>query len=262
MMQDRRASALAGRTLSQVLRLEVDMATFVLVPGAWLGGWCWQRVTPGLRAAGHAVYTPTLTGLGERVHLARPEVDLDTHIQDVVNVLEYEDLREVFLIGHSYSGMVVTSVVDRVPERVRRLVYLDAMTPQDAQAFFDFWSPEGRAAVEAEARAAGEGWRWPMPSDQQGLDDVSEADRRWLRAKAAPQPLGTFSQPARLTNPAGFAVPRAYILCTLGREHDPVPALIRQMSAELGWELREIATGHWPMISAPVLVVEVLLELA
>src|SRR5690242_2869175 len=107
------------------------MATYVLVPGAWLGGWCWQRVTPLLRAAGHEVYTPTLTGLGERVHLGSPETDLDTHIQDIVNVLVYEDLRDVVLLGHSYSGMVVTGVADRVPDRLSQLVYLDAIVPND-----------------------------------------------------------------------------------------------------------------------------------
>lgn len=238
------------------------MATIVLVPGAWLGGWCWQRVTPALRAAGHDVYTPTLTGLGERVHLARPEIDLDTHIQDIVNVLVYEDLRGVILVGHSYSGMVVSGVVDRVPERIRRLVYLDAFTPQDGQALFDFWSPTGRKAVEEEARAAGDEWRWPMPADQEGLGDVSEDDERWLRSKAVPQPLRTFSQPVRLTNPDAATIPRAYILCTLGREQDPVMGMIRQMSSDQGWELREIETGHWPMVSTPRAVADVLSDLA
>src|SRR5438128_128006 len=103
------------------------MATFVLVHGAWHGGWCWKRVTPLLRAAGHEVYATTLTGLGERVHLASPNVGLALHVQDVVGVLEYEDLRDVILVGHSYGGIVISGVADRVPERLRHLVYLDAL---------------------------------------------------------------------------------------------------------------------------------------
>lgn len=108
------------------------MATYVLVHGAWHGGWCWQRVTPLLRAAGHEVFTLTLTGLGERSHLANPEIDLNTHIQDVVNVLEYEDLRKVILVGHSYGGMVITGVTDRAAERLAHVVYLVARVDNSA----------------------------------------------------------------------------------------------------------------------------------
>src|SRR4051812_1484157 len=115
------------------------MATFVLVPGAWMGGWCWKKLTPGLQAAGHQVYTPTLTGLGERVHLARPEIDLDTHTQDIVNLLEFEEARDVILVGHSYAGTVVTSVADRVPERLSMLVYLDSGAPPDGKSVFDLF---------------------------------------------------------------------------------------------------------------------------
>jgi pimeloyl-ACP methyl ester carboxylesterase len=114
------------------------VATFVLVHGMWAGGWYWQKVRPLLRAAGHEVFSPTLTGLGERVHLARPEVDLDTHIDDVVNVMRYEDLRDVVLVGHSYAGMVIGGVADRAPERLARLVYLDAFVPEDGDCVEDF----------------------------------------------------------------------------------------------------------------------------
>ena len=114
------------------------MATMVLIHGSMHGGWCWQRVAPLLRAAGHDVYTPTLTGLGERVHLAHPDVDLDTHIRDVLGVLEFEDLHEVILVGHSYGTMVITGVADRVPERIAHLVYLDGTMAADGQAALDF----------------------------------------------------------------------------------------------------------------------------
>lgn len=240
------------------------MATFVLVPGAWLGGWAWQRVTPLLRGAGHDVYPQTLTGLGERAHLARPEIGLETHIQDVVNVCEYEELCEVVLVGHSYGGRVISGVADRVPERIAQLVYLDAIVPSDGQALFDFWaSPAGRAAVEAEARAAGDGWRWPFPQDRQALDrpggqarGLSEADERWLRAKAVPQPLQTFAQPVRLANPAAAALPRTFIRTAAPLEY------VGWLQTAPGWRFREIDTGHYPMVSTPRELAGLRLELA
>jgi len=112
-------------------------STYVLVHGAWHGGWCWKKVAPALRAAGHVVYTPTLTGLGERAHLANPAIDLATHVADVVNLLEAEELDKVVLVGHSYGGMVVTGVADRAADRIGRLVYLDAANPKDGQSLVD-----------------------------------------------------------------------------------------------------------------------------
>ncbi|MEM7347490.1 MAG: alpha/beta fold hydrolase, partial [Chloroflexota bacterium] len=130
------------------------MATFVLVPGAWLGSWAWKKVIPHLQANHHTIYAVTLTGLGERVHLAHPEVNLETHIQDVVNVFEYQALDSVILVGHSYSGMVVTGVIDQIPDRVSHLVYLDAIVPRPGQSLFDDWSETGQQAVAEEARLA------------------------------------------------------------------------------------------------------------
>jgi len=137
------------------------MATFVLVPGAWLGSWCWQRLAPLLRAGGHDVSPLTLTGLGDRAHLGTPATDLATHVADVVNALAYEDLSEVVLVGHSDAGFVVAGVADPVPARVARLVYLDANVPRDGAALFDGWSTAGRSTVVAEAQVGGDGWRWP-----------------------------------------------------------------------------------------------------
>ena len=137
------------------------MATIVIVPGAWHGSWRWKEVRAALQAAGHAVYALTLTGLGERRHLATPDVGLDTHIQDVVNVLAYEDLRDVVLVGHSYGGMVITGVADRAPGRLTRLIYLDALLPHDGECVYDLFPPEVRASWEAQARRDGAGWRTP-----------------------------------------------------------------------------------------------------
>ena len=135
------------------------MATFVIVHGAWSGGHAWRWLRPLLQAAGHEVFTPALTGLGERSHLANAQIDLDTHVLDVVGVLEYEDLLQVVLVGHSYGGVVITGVADRVPERLAQLVYLDAEVPMDGQSEFDLLPPEERAVYQESARSKGQGWR-------------------------------------------------------------------------------------------------------
>lgn len=236
------------------------MATFLLVHGAWLGGWCWKYVAPSLRSPDHDVYTPTLTGLGEREHLARPDIDLETHITDVVNVLEYEDLTDVTLVGHSYAGLVVTGVIDRVPERVERVTYLDGMTPMgdEATSLFDMAPPEYRELVEAEADESGEGWRYPMPEEPDGWVGISESDARWLHSKAVPQPVETFSKPVEVQNQAAIDLPSTYILCTKNGMPDDVLDMVRGVVDERGWELDELETGHWPMVSMPSEVVELL----
>jgi pimeloyl-ACP methyl ester carboxylesterase len=137
------------------------MATFVIVHGAWSGGHAWRWVRPLLRAAGHEVFTPALTGLGERSHLASTQVDLDTHVLDVVGVLEFEDMDQVVLVGHSSGGMVITGVADRAPERLAQLVYLDAEVPMDGQSEFDLLAPEERAGYQQAATSKGQGWQIP-----------------------------------------------------------------------------------------------------
>jgi len=241
------------------------MATFVLVPGAWMGGWCWQRVTPLLQASGHRAYTPTLTGLGDRVHLARPEIDLDTHIQDIVNLLEFEEIRDVILVGHSYAGTVVTAVADRVPERLRLLVYLDTGAPPDGKSIFDLFGPERSAAIEQVAREHGDGWRWPIPpaealSANVSMAGVDEADLRWLYAKCTPQPLGTFRQPIRLTQAGAPACARALIYCTA--ERSSPNQMAEHARTSLDWLYRELPTGHWPMFSTPAALANQLSDLA
>src|SRR5215203_5818244 len=175
------------------------MTTYVLAHGGWHGGWSWKKVTPLLRAAGHAVATPTLTGLGERAHLLSPEIGLETHVQDILGVLEYEDLAGVVLVGHSSGGMVVMAVADRAPGRVAHLVYLDAFVPQTGQALVDLPPADRRAVFVEQARTAGEGWRVPAPPERNGV--IDEADLAWVRPRLGPQPLATFTEPLRLTRP-------------------------------------------------------------
>jgi pimeloyl-ACP methyl ester carboxylesterase len=236
------------------------MATFVIVHGAWGGAWSWNKlVAPSLRQAGHTVYAATLTGLGERAHLATPEVDLDTHVRDVVNLLFYEDLTGVFLVGHSYGGMVITGVADRVPERLAHLVYLDAAVPADGQAISDQFGPEHRRALVERAEREGDGWRLP-PGPMQG--DDPPAIVAWAGPRRAAQPLKTFTQPIRLTR-GETTLPRAYVYCAGGKAPDsPAARRAERLRADPRWRYFELATGHNLHYSAPDETVSILCELA
>ncbi len=236
------------------------MTAFVLVPGAWLGGWCWKRVVALLRAAGHEAFTPTLTGLGERRHLGGPQIGLATHIQDVVGVLESEDLEAVVLVGHSYGGMVITGVAERAAARLAHLVYLDAAVPKDGQAVMDLLLPEERERYRTEAQARGQGWRIP-PEPLERFGVTAEADLRWATPRLAGQPLKSFEE--ALPIPGVVPVPpRTFIYCSAGRPPERAERLRARFSQEQGWRYRELATGHCAMITAPVELAALLLELA
>jgi pimeloyl-ACP methyl ester carboxylesterase len=235
------------------------MATFVLVHGAWGGAWSWNRfVVPLLRRAGHDVFPVTLIGLGDRTHLAHPDVDLETHIQDVVNVLFYEDLRDVVLVGHSYGGNVITGVADRCPERLRQLVYLDAATPSAGQAPADS-SPGRREAHERRAREGDDGWKippGPPPPDQPA--EITE----WGRPRRTGQPVKTLTQPLTLTR-GETTLPRAYVYCTVGKEPGgPQARRAERVKADPRWTYRELHTGHNLHYTAPEETVRLLTELA
>jgi pimeloyl-ACP methyl ester carboxylesterase len=239
------------------------MATFVLVPGGWSGGWIWRKLTPLLRVAGHDVYTPTPTGLGERVHLAQPDVDLDTHITDMVNVLIFEDLREVILLGWSYGGMVITGVADCVPERLAQLIYFDAVVPTDGQSEYDT-DPNvaGRHAAEREAEAAGTPGFQPVPREYLRARVPDEADLAWLLSKMVPHPIATFAQPVRRRNPAADAIPRTFVFCTEGKEAGfQTIQTAKQLRADQGWRYREIAANHMAPVTASRETAELLLGL-
>jgi pimeloyl-ACP methyl ester carboxylesterase len=237
------------------------MTTYVLVSGAWLGGWAWQPVARRLGEHGHDVYPVTLTGLGERSHLATPEVDLDTYITDVVNLLEVEDLHDVVLVGHSYAGHVITGVADRVPERIGLLTYLDAGPSPDGAAFMDMQEPEARQMIERLVEEAGDGWRIPMPSWEElgvmgaSLEGLGPDERARMRSHAAAQPVRTWSQPLSLKNPAREQLPKLLIACSfpLAQVRELIAAG-HPWFAELAgpqWSLLELPTGHWPMFSVP-----------
>ena len=234
------------------------MAVFVIAHGAWSSAWAWKKMRPLLRAAGHEIWTPTYTGLGERGHLASPAVDLDTHIRDVVGVLEMEDLRDIILIGHSYGGMVATGVADRARERIAQLVYLDAFVPQDGQSLFDLQPAEARDQMRELARTSGEGWRLPpnpMPPD------TPEADVAWATPRRLPQPLKTFEQVLRFTGNMP-PPPRSYIYCRRSRPGDVFRQFLLRAQRESGWRHFELDASHNPHITTPQALLELLQEIA
>ncbi len=232
-------------------------STFVLVHGAWHGGWCWKKLAPLLRAAGHTVYTPTLTGLGERAHLLSPQIGLNTHIADITAVLEFENLRNIFLVGHSYAGMVITGVAEVAAQRLSHLIFLDAFVPLDGQSLLDT-RPDRGAPVRKFAGEAGDGWKVPIVNATFGVTDA--ADVAWMSARMTPQPLRTFEEPVRLTNPAAHALPRSYILC---RQNEPTlfDSHAQRVKSER-WGYFELLTGHDAMITAPKELADILLKIA
>jgi pimeloyl-ACP methyl ester carboxylesterase len=249
----------------------------VLVPGACLGGWAWHEVAGGLRGRGHDVYPVTLTGLGERVHLASPSVDLETHITDVVNLLDYENLHQAILVGHSYAGIVVTGAEDRTAGRLHGCVYLDTSPVPDGTAIYDLQPPEMREQQRRAVDERGDGWRWPVPDRAtlapgtygsiSGLDD---AQLQLIQDRGTPQPYATFTTPLRLLHGGAARADRhAAIFCTAGgitvelvrqliRESDPRAAVFTGSD----WEFHELPTGHWPMFSAPEALADLLHEIS
>ena len=231
------------------------MSTFVVVHGAWGGAWSWNKfVVPRLRKAGHDVFAATLTGLGERTHLANPDVTVETHVQDVANVLFYEDLHDVILAGHSYGGNVISGVADRMPERLAHLVYLDAAVP---------WlegEPDQERRRERAAQAERDGtWRI-LPGDMQA-DDPDEI-KRWAAPRRSGQPIKTFTEPVRLEHGAP-AVPKAFVYCAKGKQPDSAQAQrAAHIKADPAWRYFELDTGHNLHYSAPEETVEILLAVA
>jgi len=216
------------------------MATFVLVHGATAGGWVWRSVPSRLRAAGHEVYTPTLTGLGERRHLFNPDITMETHILDILNVLEFEDLREVVLVGHSYGGAVITGVAERGAERIAHLVYLDAFVLKDGEAVKDLYDPPVAGALAEYYLSGGRGGA----EDRAGVEDP----------RFTAHPLKTFVDPLRLKNRRAKALPRTYLFCTEKAEMGlRGQGIVRsaQRARDAGWSYYEWPTGHHPMWTMP-----------
>jgi pimeloyl-ACP methyl ester carboxylesterase len=235
---------------------------YVLVHGAWHGGWCWVRVAERLRAAGHRVFTPTLTGLGDRAHLIAPHVGLATHVEDVVSTLEMEDLSDVVLVGHSFGGAVIGGVADARADRIRRLVFLDALLLQSGQSPFSQLPSE---MVEARTAGAiktsglfGETLAMPPPPPTVfGVTDPSEA--AWVASRLKPHPIKSYEDSLELKRPLGAGRPATYIACTNPTYQAMAPE--RQwVKAQPDWIYLELATGHDAMILAPDALTKMLLH--
>lgn len=237
------------------------MATFVLVHGGGHGGWCYFKVARLLRGAGHDVYTPTLTGLGERVHLLSPETNLSTHITDIVNVLLYEDLCEVILVGHSYGGMVITGVADQASGRIRELVYLDAAHPENGQSLVDTApGPMAFARSSSQTIDGIELVMWPNDEVVAAMGVTDPADVALLRQRMNPHPWKAFEEKLAFQNgEAALAIPRTNINCSSALNSSSEVDRAKQLS---GWRNYEIDTGHDLMIVEPDKVTEILLEIA
>jgi pimeloyl-ACP methyl ester carboxylesterase len=217
-------------------------------------------MVPLLRAAGHEVWTPTLTGLGERQHLATAAITLDTHVQDIVSVLEYEELHDVVLVGHSYAGAVITGVAERTAERLAHLVYLSAVVPQHGQSVADLTGPAFTAMLQQRAEGEGAGWQVPpLPAATFGV--TSEEDANWVNSKMVADPLRTLLQPLELSNPVAAALPRTYIYCpatTTGRSF--FEQFAQRAQSDPGWRYRELVTGQDAMVTEPRQLTDLLLE--
>ena len=242
--------------------------TFVLVHGAWHGGWCWRDVRATLEANGARVLSPTMTGLGERAHLRDPIPSLSTHIQDIVAAIEAEECENFILVGHSYGGMVITGVADRMKSRIRHIVYLDAAVPCDGQTFASQApgaTPESVAASEAAFRSLAPDGQWMavFPPSVLGVPAENVAATQWLQRRLTPHPLRTWLEPIALPNRGSEGLARSYILCTnpvmRGASFGAHAALIKQ---DPTWRYREIATGHDAMVTDPAGTAALLMEAA
>jgi pimeloyl-ACP methyl ester carboxylesterase len=221
--------------------------TIVLVHGAWHGGWCYRRVADLLRAAGHRVYTPTLTGLGERSHLLAPSVDLSTHIADIVNMIRWEDIRQIILVGHSYGGMVVTGVADAVADRVSALVYLDAFLPTAGKSLHGILPAEVAEAQIQGARASNGLAVPPIPA---AAFNVNEEDRVWVDSLCTPHPLRTLTQPIELTGSYTGIANLSYVLAT-ENPGERFHGFARAMRNNPSCSSYELPCGHDVMIDLP-----------
>ena len=264
--QPTRRTLLRAAALSTALAASPALAqpavprTYMLVHGAWHGGWCWAKVADRLRAAGHRVYTPTQTGLGERKHLLRADISLDVFITDLVNAIEAEELNDVILVGHSFGGRPIAGVADRAPQRLKRLVFLDAGLPDPGKSVFDGFPSSVRDARIKAAQDFRGGLSFPPPPAG-SFGVTAPDDVAWLERRMTPHPYGTYVTPMTLDHPIGNGVPCTYIRCI-----EPAYAVVDPSGAyaksRADWQYLEIKSGHDAMVIAPGPLSEMLLALA
>jgi pimeloyl-ACP methyl ester carboxylesterase len=238
--------------------MTANKPTFVLVHGAWHGGWCWKKVTCLLQAAGHNVYTPSLMGMAQHVHMLNPQIDLNTHIQDIVALLEYEDLRDAILVGHSYAGMVISGVAEKARERLAQLVYLDAFLPENGKSLMDYWN---NPKVDVLVQTQGDGWRIPWTEElftQEDFGVVDSADLAWITPRIGEQTYKTFTQPVQLSENAIASLQRTYI------QTSEIPFVVEAATRakKQGFRYYELLTAkHNVMVTQPQELTNILLKL-
>ena len=232
---------------------------FVLVHGGRHGGWCWKRLSPRLRQAGHEVHVITLTGLGERAHLIRPDTGLGVHVQDLVAMMRYEDIRDAVIVAHSYGGMVACGAMEEIGDRVRSLVFLDAQIPHTGESVFDIIGPERAVGMTEMAELDGEGWYIP-PSDARTYGVSDPDDVAWANARISAQPIASYREPVGLTDRA-WACPGTYIECVPTAMKPHMLARPRARSqADSRFRYRTLDAPHDAMITSPHALCELLLE--
>jgi len=232
--------------------------TFVLVHGAWCGGWCYARVATLLRAHGHTVFTPTLTGQGERAHLLSGAINLSTHIEDVLGVFRFERLDDVVLAGHSYGGMVITGVADRIAEKIRALAYLDAFVPEDGQSLFDINIP---ANTQRFLQGAGTLGGLAVPAPPAAYFGVNAADAPTVDALATPFPLGCFTEKLKLSGAYRAVRQHLYVHGTVLPRESPFRPFYERALAD-GWSAHALSSGHHVMLDEPEMTAELLESMA
>lgn len=226
-----------------------EKPTFVLIHGAWHGGWAWEKVYSQLNGLGAKVYTPTLSGLGEHKNTLNADIDLNTHITDVVNFIEIQDLHNVILVGHSYAGTVIAGVADRIPERLSKLVFLDAMIVENGQSALSVQPKDTQEFFKAKAQENDHGLSLAaLSADLFGVTDPS--DIKWVNNRLTPQPFKTFTQPLELKNPFGNHLPLIYIAC-IQPQMPALKAFSDQTKNNKNWKYYSMNTGHDAMITQP-----------
>ncbi len=236
--------------------------TFVLVHGAWHGGWCWKKLTPLLTRKGNTVYTPTLTGLGERSHLLNDNINLDTHIHDIVSMIEFEDLNDITLVGHSYAGFVIAGVAEKIPERISAVVFLDALIPDDGKAVLDFLSETAKNIYHESMKNNDNSWKllFSQKVDISELGVFSKKDAEWIESRMTEQPHNTYSQKISISeSTVKFINESGFYILTSDRQ-DFIAEYKR--ASERGLKLFKIdGAGHNSMITQPEKLSEILLNL-
>lgn len=227
------------------------MTSFVLVPGAWLGGWAWDAVAGRLREAGHDVHQVTLTGVGARLGVNASQ---QQHVDDIVAVVESGDLRDVVLVGHSYSGIPTGQAAGRIGDRLRRVVYVDSNVPTDGKSFVDGWSAEGQAWVKDQL-AQNDGYWPPLEKDDYADQDLTDEAIDLILERGTPHPGRAITEPAVLDRPIG-ELPTTYLKCLMDGA-TPSADVLEQLKSP-SWELVELNTGHWPMFSQPAALAQLL----